>query len=98
MRADAEPTWWLNLQAHPEASVNLADGRPTVRGRVAEGAERSRLWAWWREVDTNEIDTNEIDTNEIDTNEIDTNLDAYAAFRSAVTAVVILGPSPDSDG
>ena len=51
--ADAEPAWWLNLQAHPEASVNLADGRRAIRGRAAEGEERSRLWTRWRELDTN---------------------------------------------
>jgi hypothetical protein len=45
--------WWLNLQAHPEASVDLADGRRKVRGRAAEGEERSRLWARWREVNAN---------------------------------------------
>ena len=51
--ADAEPAWWLNLQAHPDVSVDLVDGRRTVRGRAAEGEERSRLWARWREIDTN---------------------------------------------
>ncbi len=51
--ADAEPAWWLNLQAHPEASVDLADGRHTVRGRAAQGEERSRLWNRWREIDKN---------------------------------------------
>ncbi len=50
--ADSEPAWWFNLQAQPEASVDLADGRRTVRGRAAEGEERSRLWAGWREVNT----------------------------------------------
>ena len=49
--ADGEPAWWLNLQAHPVASVSLADGRRTVKGRAAEGEERSRLWARWREID-----------------------------------------------
>ncbi len=73
--ADDEPAWWLNLQAHPEASVDLADDQRTVRGRAAEGEERSRLWARLREIDTN--------------------LDAYAALRSAETAVVILEPWPD---
>jgi deazaflavin-dependent oxidoreductase (nitroreductase family) len=76
--ADGEPAWWLNLQANPEASVDLAEGRRTVRGRAAEGEERSRLWARWREIDTN--------------------LDAYAARRSAETAVVILEPSPEPNG
>jgi hypothetical protein len=51
--ADNDPAWWLNLQAHPEASVELADGRHTVRARAADGAERSRLWDGWRDLDTN---------------------------------------------
>jgi deazaflavin-dependent oxidoreductase (nitroreductase family) len=51
--ANAEPAWWLNLQAHPEASVDLADGRRAITGRVAEGEERSRLWARWQELNTN---------------------------------------------
>jgi deazaflavin-dependent oxidoreductase (nitroreductase family) len=50
---DGEPAWWLNLQAHPESDVVLADGQRAVRGRVAEDEERSRLWDRWREIDTN---------------------------------------------
>ncbi|HCT78615.1 MAG TPA: nitroreductase family deazaflavin-dependent oxidoreductase [Micromonosporaceae bacterium] len=50
--ADGEPAWWLNLQAHPAARVDLADGPRLVRARAVEGAERSRLWARWREVGT----------------------------------------------
>lgn len=49
--ADPEPAWWLNLQAHPDAFVDLAQGRSKVRGRAAEGDERSRLWSRWREID-----------------------------------------------
>lgn len=49
--ADAEPAWWLNLRAHPEASVDLPEGPRLVRARPATGAERSRLWAKWRELD-----------------------------------------------
>lgn len=49
----AEPAWWLNLQAHPEATIDLAGGRRAVRGRAATGDERSRLWARWREFDRN---------------------------------------------
>jgi F420H(2)-dependent quinone reductase len=41
--ADGEPAWWLNLQAHPDASVDLVDGPRSVRARVAKGDERSRL-------------------------------------------------------
>jgi deazaflavin-dependent oxidoreductase (nitroreductase family) len=50
--ADGEPAWWLNLQAHPDASVDLVDGSRAVRARAAEGDERSRLWARWRDVGT----------------------------------------------
>ncbi|MDJ0497835.1 MAG: nitroreductase/quinone reductase family protein [Acidimicrobiia bacterium] len=50
---EGEPAWWLNLQAHPDVSVNLVDGRRPVRGRAAEGEERSRLWDRWREIDQN---------------------------------------------
>jgi F420H(2)-dependent quinone reductase len=49
--ADGEPAWWLNLQAHPDASVDLVDGPRLVRARVANGAERTRLWGRWRETD-----------------------------------------------
>ena len=49
--AGCEPAWWLNLQAHPEARVDLAGSRRAVRGRAAEGEERSRLWDRWREID-----------------------------------------------
>ncbi len=48
--AEPEPAWWLNLQAHPEVNVVLADGQRTVRGRAAEGDERSRMWDRAREV------------------------------------------------
>lgn len=49
--AEGEPAWWLNLQAHPDASVDLAGGPRPVMARAAEGEERSRLWARWRELD-----------------------------------------------
>jgi F420H(2)-dependent quinone reductase len=47
--AEPEPAWWLNLQAHPSATVELADGTRSVRGRAAEGEERARLWTRWQE-------------------------------------------------
>jgi F420H(2)-dependent quinone reductase len=48
----AEPAWWLNLQADPQAVVELAGGiRREVLGRHAVGAERERLWQRWRELD-----------------------------------------------
>jgi F420H(2)-dependent quinone reductase len=50
----AEPAWWLNLQAHPEAVVELAGRiRREVLGRAAVGEERERLWRRWGELDQN---------------------------------------------
>lgn len=48
-----EPAWWLNLQAHPDVRVDLADGPCLVTGRAARGEERERLWSRWREIDKN---------------------------------------------
>jgi F420H(2)-dependent quinone reductase len=43
---EAEPGWWLNLQAHPDVTVDLPGGASVaVRGRAANAAERPRLWA-----------------------------------------------------
>ncbi len=50
---EGEPAWWLNLRAHPDATVDLVDGRRLVRAHAATGDERLRLWARWREIDTN---------------------------------------------
>jgi deazaflavin-dependent oxidoreductase (nitroreductase family) len=47
----AEPAWWLNLQAHPDARIELVDGPCRVTGRAAEGDERQQLWTRWRELD-----------------------------------------------
>ena len=47
--AEADPAWWLNLQAHPDTVAALDDGVRYVRGRAAEGEERDRLWARWGE-------------------------------------------------
>jgi deazaflavin-dependent oxidoreductase (nitroreductase family) len=43
--ADPEPAWWLNLQANPDASVDLPDGSRAVHARAADKDERPRLWA-----------------------------------------------------
>jgi deazaflavin-dependent oxidoreductase (nitroreductase family) len=49
-----EPAWWLNLQAHAEAVVELSGGvRREVLARAAAGEERERLWQRWRELDRN---------------------------------------------
>jgi F420H(2)-dependent quinone reductase len=43
--AHPEPAWWLNLQTHPDAAVDLKRGSRAVRARIALGEERQRLWA-----------------------------------------------------
>ena len=48
---EGEPAWWLNLQAHPRAGVELHGDSRQVTARAAAGAERERLWARWRETD-----------------------------------------------
>lgn len=48
---EPEPAWWLNLQAHPDTSVELTDGVRAVHGRAATPEERPRLWARWGEYD-----------------------------------------------
>lgn len=48
--SEGEPAWWLNLQASPDARVELPDGPRLVTGRAAHPEERDRLWARWREI------------------------------------------------
>jgi len=48
---EAEPAWWLNLQAKPDAMIQVPGSRYAVVGRSAEGEERERLWARWSEID-----------------------------------------------
>ncbi len=38
------PAWSLNLQANPEAEVEVGRRRYPVRARIAEGEERTGLW------------------------------------------------------
>jgi F420H(2)-dependent quinone reductase len=42
---DNHPAWYLNLQARPEASVQIGPTIRGVRARVAHGDEREHLWA-----------------------------------------------------
>jgi deazaflavin-dependent oxidoreductase (nitroreductase family) len=49
--ADAEPAWWLNLQARPDATVDLPGGSREVCARAANAEERPRLWARWAALD-----------------------------------------------
>ncbi len=49
--AEPAPAWWLNLQARPDAIVDLPGGSTReVAARESDGEERSRLWARWEGV------------------------------------------------
>lgn len=48
---EGEPAWWLNLPAHPHATIQLADGTREVVAHRATGQERVELWDRWRELD-----------------------------------------------
>ena len=49
---EGHPSWWLNLQAHPDAVARLARQHPRpVRARPSVGEERDRLWQRWVAVD-----------------------------------------------
>jgi deazaflavin-dependent oxidoreductase (nitroreductase family) len=41
---DAHPSWYLNLQAHPEATVRDGTEETDVRARDATSAERAEHW------------------------------------------------------
>jgi deazaflavin-dependent oxidoreductase (nitroreductase family) len=47
--SDATPAWWLNLQASPDAEVQLRKERRPVRARRATPEEAERLWPRMRE-------------------------------------------------
>src|SRR5215212_8510065 len=45
------PAWYLNLRAHPEdVEIQVRADRFAVRPRIAQGAERERLWMAMNEV------------------------------------------------
>lgn len=50
---DAEPAWWLNLQAQPDIHADLPGRSCRVHARAAQGDERERLWERWRQIDRN---------------------------------------------
>jgi F420H(2)-dependent quinone reductase len=48
--SDATPAWWLNLQANPEAEVQIAKECRRVRARRATDEEAERLWPRMRKL------------------------------------------------
>ena len=49
--ADPEPAWWLNLQAQPDVTVDLAGRSGRFHAHAADAEERPRLWARWAHYD-----------------------------------------------
>jgi deazaflavin-dependent oxidoreductase (nitroreductase family) len=41
---EGDPAWWRNLQARPDATVELKGESLPVHARAAEGDEAARLW------------------------------------------------------
>ena len=50
---EPEPAWWLNLQANPDASIDLPGGSREITARAAAGEERDRLWAQMARLEPN---------------------------------------------
>lgn len=42
--ADENPDWFYNLKANPDTKVEVGTAIEAVTARVAEGAERERIW------------------------------------------------------
>ncbi|BBX04890.1 nitroreductase [Mycolicibacterium moriokaense] len=48
--APVHPKWYLNLQAHPDAEIQVRDARIPVIARTATPDEKPRLWRIMTEV------------------------------------------------
>jgi deazaflavin-dependent oxidoreductase (nitroreductase family) len=48
--APAHPSWYENLLADPEATIEVLDETVSVLASTAEGEERARLWSLMAEV------------------------------------------------
>lgn len=42
--APAHPAWFLNLEADPNVTIQVASDKYRARARIAEGDEREQLW------------------------------------------------------
>lgn len=48
---EGHPAWWLNLVAHPDATIRTAGEEPRrIHASEAAGEERERLWQRWLDV------------------------------------------------
>jgi deazaflavin-dependent oxidoreductase (nitroreductase family) len=63
--ADTNPAWYHNLRAHPATSVEVGTETVPVRARVAEGAERERLWDEQKRLNPNFADYEKLTTRPI---------------------------------
>jgi F420H(2)-dependent quinone reductase len=54
--APRHPAWFHNLMAQSDVEIQVGRARIPVRARVAEGEERSRLWARADEVNQGQYD------------------------------------------
>lgn len=62
---EGDPAWWRNLEANPDAVVQLPHERPRrMRARRAVGDERDRLWQLWGAVDEGLDDYAALRTND----------------------------------
>ena len=49
---EGHPSWWLNLEEHPDVVLRLpGEHERPVHARRAMGEERDRLWQRWAEID-----------------------------------------------
>ena len=48
--APSHPHWYLNVVANPDTTIELGGETIKVRARVAEGAERERIWTKQKEL------------------------------------------------
>ena len=51
--ADTNPAWYHNLRAHPDTTVEVGTETLPVHARVAESAERERIWEEQKRVNPN---------------------------------------------
>ncbi len=63
--APHHPGWFHNLTAQPDVEIQVGRARIPVRARVAEGEERSRLWARADEINQGQYATYQCRTSRV---------------------------------